>query len=70
MACNKIINEIVAENQRNFHIINSYLFIGFDKIKNIVFHSISLKRSCDQTNKIHINQKISIIDNQKSTITL
>jgi hypothetical protein len=58
------------ENQRNFQTINSYLFIGFDKIKNIVFPSISLNKSWLQTNKTLTNQKISIIASQKSTITL
>ena len=68
--CNAIINKIVAENQKNFQRMNSYLFIGLDKIKKIVIHSISLNKSWEPTNNTHTNQKISIIDNQKSTITL
>ena len=59
-----------AENQKNFQSINSYLFIGLESIKNIVLPSISLKRSWLQTNKTPTIQKISIIDNQKSTIIL
>jgi len=43
--CKNTIRNIVAENHRNFQSINSYLFIGLDKIKNIVFQSISLKSS-------------------------
>ena len=66
--CKNIIKNIVAENQKNFQRINSYLLIGLDNIKNMVFHSISLKRSWDQTNKTQINQNISIIASQKSTI--
>jgi hypothetical protein len=45
IACNTIIKRIQRENHKNFHIINSYLLIGFDKIKNIVFHSISLNNN-------------------------
>jgi hypothetical protein len=43
IASNKTIRKIISENPRIFHKINSYLLIGFDKIKNIVFHSTSLK---------------------------
>ena len=43
--CNNIINQIVAENQKNLPKINSYLFIGLLSIKNMVFHSISLNKS-------------------------
>jgi hypothetical protein len=43
--CARIIRRIVAENQKNFHKINSYLAIGLLKIRKIVFPSISLKRS-------------------------
>ncbi|MBT3726436.1 hypothetical protein HOG21_01730 [bacterium] len=68
--CSNIIKNIVAENQKNFHNINSYLCIGLLKIKNIVFHSTSLNNSCEPTNNTHTSQNISIIDNQKSTITL
>lgn len=49
--------------------MNSYLFIGLDNIKNIVFQSTSLKSSWLQTNKTQISQKTSIIESQKSTIT-
>ena len=68
--CNSIIKKIVAENQKNLPKINSYLLIGLLKIKKIVFHSISLNSNCDHTNNTDTNQKISIIDNQKSTIIL
>lgn len=68
--CNNIIKAIVAENHKNFPKINSYLFIGLLSIKKIVFHSISLKSSCDQTKSTHTNQNISIIAKPKSTITL
>lgn len=67
--CKKTIKNITSPNQKNFHKINSYLLIGFDNIKNIVFHSISLNKSWLQTNKTQINQKISIIAIQKSVIT-
>lgn len=65
-----IIKKIVIENHTNFQSINSYLFIGLLKIRNIVLPSISLKRSWLQTNKTQTNQKTSIIASQKSTITL
>ncbi len=61
---------IVAENPKNFQRINSYLPIGFDRIRKIVFPSTSLNKSWLQTNKTPINQNISIIDNPKSTIIL
>lgn len=67
--CKTTIKEITQENQKNFHKINSYLLIGFDNIKNIVFHSISLNNNWLQTNKTQINQNISIIEIPKSTIT-
>ena len=68
IAWNKIIKKIFSENQKNFHKINSYLFIGLESIKKIVFHSISLKSNWEPTNKTDINQNISIIANQKSVI--
>ncbi len=68
--CKAIISIIQRENQKNFQIINSYLLIGFDKIKNIVFHSISLNSNWLHTNKTLKNQNISIIASQKSTTTL
>ncbi|MDR2640981.1 MAG: hypothetical protein LBC61_06910 [Candidatus Peribacteria bacterium] len=43
IASSKINRNTINENQRIFHKINSYLLIGFDKIRNIVFHSTSLK---------------------------
>lgn len=70
IACNNTINPIVQVNQKNFHNINSYLFIGLLSIKNIVFHSTSLNNNWLQTNNTQTIQKISIIANQKSTITL
>lgn len=68
--CKNTIKDITNESHTNFHKINSYLLIGFDNIKNIVFHSISLNKSWLQTNKTHISQNISIIEIPKSTITL
>jgi len=68
--CRATINATVAEKPKNFPSINSYLLIGLLSIKNIVFHSISLKSNWDHTNNTHTNQNISIIANQKSTITL
>ena len=65
----KIMSEIVAENPRNFHIINSYLLMGFDNIRKMVFPSISLKSNWLPTNKTHSNEKISIIASQKSVTT-
>jgi hypothetical protein len=41
--CTNIIRKIVAEKPKNFPIINSYLLIGLERIRKIVFHSISLK---------------------------
>ena len=70
IACNAIIARIQRENHTNFHTINSYLLIGFDKIKNIVFHSISLNNNWLHTNKTLRNQNISIIASQKSTTIL
>jgi hypothetical protein len=61
---------MVAENHRNFQRINSYLFIGFDKIRKIVFHSISLNSSCVPVNSTHTSPKTSIIASPKSTIIL
>ena len=40
--------------------INSYLLIGFERMRKIVFPSISLNKSWLPTNKTPINQKISI----------
>lgn len=68
--CKKVIRNITRENQKNFHKINSYLFIGFDRIKKIVFHSISLNNNWLPTNKTQTSQKISIIAIPKSTIIL
>lgn len=67
---NNIIKKIVQENQRSFHNINSYLFIGLLNIKNIVFHSTSLKSNWEPTNNTQTSQNISIIASQKSTIIL
>lgn len=66
----RIISNIVREKPNIFQIINSYLFIGLLSIKKIVFHSTSLNKSWLQTKSTHTSQKISIIANQKSTITL
>ena len=68
--CNTIIKNIVHENQKNLPNINSYLLIGLLNIRKIVFHSISLNKSCDHTNNTETSQKTSIIANQKSTIIL
>jgi len=43
--CNILIRRIVDEKPKNFHRINSYLFIGFERIRKIVFPSISLNKS-------------------------
>jgi hypothetical protein len=40
-----MMSSIVAENHKNFQSINSYLFIGLESMRKIVFHSISLNRS-------------------------
>jgi hypothetical protein len=64
-----MIKNIVPLKPKNFPNINSYLLIGFDKIRKIVFHSTSLKSNWLQTNKTQIIQKISIIAKPKSTIT-
>lgn len=69
-ASRKTTINIQIENPKNFHKINSYLFIGLDKIRKIVFHSISLKRSWLQIKSTLKNQKISIIASQKSSIIL
>ena len=61
---------IVQLKPTNFHNINSDLFIGFDNIKKIVFHSTSLKSNWLQTNKTQTIQNISIIARPKSTIIL
>jgi hypothetical protein len=61
-----VIKKITKEKPKNFQIMKSLLFIGLLKIKKIVFHSISLKRSWLHINKTQISQKISIVDNQKS----
>jgi hypothetical protein len=55
-------------NQKNFPKINSYLEIGFDKIKYMVLPSISLKRICHHTKITEIRPKISIIEIPKSII--
>lgn len=68
--CKNVIKNITSQNPKNFHRINSYLLIGFESIKKIVFPSISLNKSWLQTNKTHINQKISIIAIPKSVMTL
>jgi hypothetical protein len=59
---------IVPVNHKNLPNINSYLSIGFESIKNIVFHSTSLNNSWLQTNITHISPKISIIARPKSTV--
>ncbi len=64
------ITAIVPENPKNFQRINSYLPIGFDNIRKIVFPSTSLNSNWLHTNNTPINQNISIIDNPKSTIIL
>jgi hypothetical protein len=69
-ACNAIINMTVIEKPINFHIINSYLFIGLLKIRNIVLPSTSLNKSWLQTNKTQTKPNISIIARPKSTIIL
>jgi hypothetical protein len=66
--CTNTINPIVHVNHKNLPRINSYLSIGLDKIKKIVFHSTSLNKSWLQTNITQISQNISIIASQKSTI--
>ena len=50
--------------------MKSCLLIGFESIRKIVFHSISLKSNWLHTKSTHISQKISIIPSPKSTITL
>ena len=40
-----VIRKMTKEKPKNFQIMKSLLFIGLLKIKKIVFHSISLKRS-------------------------
>lgn len=67
---NKTTKNITNEKPKNLPKINSYLFIGLDKIKNIVFPSTSLKSNWLHTNKTEINENISIIARPKSTITL
>lgn len=61
---------ITHVNQRNFPRIKSHLLIGFERIRKIVFPSISLNSSWLQTNSTVISPNISIIASQKSTITL
>lgn len=68
--CKKVIIKITPANHKNFHTINSYLWIGLLKIKKIVFHSISLNKSWLPTNKTQIIPKISMSAIQKSKITL
>ena len=70
IVCAKTSKNIMKENPRIFPKINSYLLIGFERIKNIVFHSTSLNKSWLHTNKTHRSQKTSIIASQKSTIIL
>jgi hypothetical protein len=67
--CKNVIIVITPANHKNFHKINSYLLIGLLKIRKIVFHSISLKRSWLQTKSTQISQNISISASQKSKIT-
>lgn len=66
----KTIRNILAENPKNFHKIKSCLFIGFERIRNIVFHSISLNNSWLPTKRTPMSPKTSIIERPKSTITL
>ncbi|MDD5212940.1 MAG: hypothetical protein PHG82_00725 [Candidatus Gracilibacteria bacterium] len=68
--CKNTTKNITNEKPKNFQRINSYLFIGLDKIKNIVFPSTSLKSNGLPTNKTEIKENISIIASPKSTITL
>lgn len=63
-----IIRNKVNENHKNFHKINSYLFMGLLNIRKIVFHSISLNNNWEPINKTHTKPNISIIANQKSII--
>ncbi len=67
--CKNVIRNITLENPKNFPKINSYLLIGFDKIRKIVFHSISLNKSWLHTNKTPTKPNISIIAIQKSVTT-
>ena len=66
---NITISKIVAEKPKNFPSTNSYLAIGFERIRNMVFHSISLKSSWLPTNKTQIIPKTSIIASPKLVIT-
>ena|GEM_PF-841489 len=64
------IKKTTIENQRNFPIMKSLLFIGLLRIKKIVFHSISLKSNWLPINKTQISQKTSIVAKPKSIIIL
>lgn len=68
--CNSIMSAITPRNPKYFHKIKSLLRIGLERIRKIVFPSISLKRSWLPTNKTEIRPKTSIIARPKSTITL
>jgi hypothetical protein len=60
----------VPEKPKNFPSIKSRLLIGFESIRKIVFHSISLNRSWLPTKRTQIRPNTSIIESQKSKITL
>lgn len=45
IACNKTIKSMVAEKPKNFPSIKSCLLIGLERMRKIVFHSISLNKS-------------------------
>jgi len=64
----RTITKTTKLNHKNFHNINSYLFIGFDNIKNIVFQSISLNNNWLHIKITPTRPNISIIAIQKSTI--
>ena len=65
----RIIKAIVPENPKNFPRIKSCLFIGFESMRKIVFHSTSLNNSWLPTKSTPISPNISIIPSPKSTIT-
>lgn len=67
-ACKKVIKSMVAEKPKNFPRIKSCLLIGFERIRKIVFPSISLNKSWLHTNSTPISQNTSIIARPKSTI--
>jgi len=68
--CPAMRQKITAENHKNFPSTNSERSMGLERMRKIVFPSISFSTSWLPINTTPMSPKISIIDTQKSRIIL